>query len=92
MLKAWVLSSTGCSSDTVACEAMKAIDVPFSTDLSSGTEALYVRRCLSLPTPPATDLNSFYFGITTANRDTNFSSAGANFAIREFRTALRPLQ
>jgi hypothetical protein len=88
MLKVWVLSYAGCSGDPVACDAMKDVDVPFSRDVSGGTEALHIKRCLPLP-EPATDQNAFYFGITTANRDRSGDAAGANLAFRELRTALR---
>lgn len=90
MLEAWVLSNNGCTANATSCDALKNIEIPFTTNLSATSEALHVKRCIQIPTP-ANDLDSFYFGITTSNRDTS-ETQGTNLAFRELRTALRLLK
>jgi hypothetical protein len=87
-LQAWLLSNAGCTGNPALCDAMKNVDAPFSQDMTGNPQALHVKRCLALPTP-ANALDSFYFGITTANRDSNFVGAGANLQFRDLQTALR---
>jgi hypothetical protein len=74
LLKAWTLSNAGCNESSILCAAIKNTSVKFTSDISTNRQAMHAVSCIPTPTV-ANAYDSLYFGITTANRDTN--SAGA---------------